>query len=255
MLDLRAHHGDDAVGPFVEGMQRATLRGLANDTPDLARSPERFLALSTDIALVGPDRRLLTVQQFVPNLTVVKFGGRGIEAVHHAAVGIDADVGFHSEIPVVALLGGRHLGVARARLVLRRGRRINDRRVDQRAGAQGDALVRQIRVDLGEDRLAQPVLLQKVAEVEGPISALTVETFAPPIAQFKRGRDFPAWLGLVPLQASTGGKQRLGTLGAAPWRPAESIAGAPFGPQASAGRRLGAGQQDGVRHLGHANAR
>jgi transposase len=28
--------------------------------------------------------------------------------------------------------------------------------------------------------------------------------------QFKRGRDFAAWLGLVPRQASTGGKQRLG---------------------------------------------
>jgi len=44
----------------------------------------------------------------------------------------------------------------------------------------------------------------------GPISALAVETFAPPMAQFKRGRDFAAWLGLVPRQASTGGKQRLG---------------------------------------------
>jgi transposase len=44
----------------------------------------------------------------------------------------------------------------------------------------------------------------------GPISALAVETFAPPMEQFKRGRDFAAWLGLVPRQASTGGKQRLG---------------------------------------------
>jgi transposase len=44
----------------------------------------------------------------------------------------------------------------------------------------------------------------------GPISALAVETFAPPMEQFKRGRDFAAWLGLVPRQASTGGKQKLG---------------------------------------------
>lgn len=44
----------------------------------------------------------------------------------------------------------------------------------------------------------------------GPISALAVETFAPPMEQFKRGRDFAAWLGLVPRQASTGGKQQLG---------------------------------------------
>jgi transposase len=44
----------------------------------------------------------------------------------------------------------------------------------------------------------------------GPISALAVETFAPSMEQFKRGRDFAAWIGLVPRQASTGGKQRLG---------------------------------------------
>ena len=44
----------------------------------------------------------------------------------------------------------------------------------------------------------------------GPIGALAVETFAPPMDQFERGRDFAAWLGLVPRQASTGGKQKLG---------------------------------------------
>jgi len=44
----------------------------------------------------------------------------------------------------------------------------------------------------------------------GPITALAVETFAPPMDQFRRGRDFAAWLGLVPRQHSTGGKQRLG---------------------------------------------
>ena len=44
----------------------------------------------------------------------------------------------------------------------------------------------------------------------GPITALAVETFAPPMEQFKRGRDFAAWLGLVPRQNSSGGKQRLG---------------------------------------------
>lgn len=44
----------------------------------------------------------------------------------------------------------------------------------------------------------------------GPITAIAIETFAPPMEIFRRGRDFAAWLGLVPLQKSTGGKQRLG---------------------------------------------
>ena len=44
----------------------------------------------------------------------------------------------------------------------------------------------------------------------GPITAMAVEAFAPPMTTFKRGRDFAAWLGLVPVQHSSGGKQRLG---------------------------------------------
>lgn len=44
----------------------------------------------------------------------------------------------------------------------------------------------------------------------GPITAMAIETFAPPMSIFKRGRDFAAWLGLVPQQLSTGGKQILG---------------------------------------------
>jgi transposase len=46
----------------------------------------------------------------------------------------------------------------------------------------------------------------------GPITAMAIETFAPPMAVFKRGRDFAAWLGLVPRQHSTGGKQVLGKI-------------------------------------------
>ncbi|WP_299656159.1 IS110 family transposase [uncultured Jannaschia sp.] len=44
----------------------------------------------------------------------------------------------------------------------------------------------------------------------GPICSLAIETFAPPMESFRCGRDFAAWLGLVPLQNSSGGKQRLG---------------------------------------------
>lgn len=44
----------------------------------------------------------------------------------------------------------------------------------------------------------------------GPLIATALATLAPPPEQFRRGRDFAAWLGLVPRQHSTGGKQRLG---------------------------------------------
>ena len=46
----------------------------------------------------------------------------------------------------------------------------------------------------------------------GPMTALAVEAFAPPMNCFRHGRDFAAWLGLVPRQFSSGGKERLGRL-------------------------------------------
>lgn len=46
----------------------------------------------------------------------------------------------------------------------------------------------------------------------GPVSAMAIKAFAPPLEGFKRGRDFAAWLGLVPVQRSTGGRQILGKI-------------------------------------------
>lgn len=44
----------------------------------------------------------------------------------------------------------------------------------------------------------------------GPMTALSVETFAPAMESFRTGRDFAAWLGIVPKQYSSGGKHKLG---------------------------------------------
>lgn len=46
----------------------------------------------------------------------------------------------------------------------------------------------------------------------GPITATALLALAPPVETFRKGRDFAAWLGLTPLQRSTGGKQRLGAI-------------------------------------------
>lgn len=46
----------------------------------------------------------------------------------------------------------------------------------------------------------------------GSLTAIAVEAFGPDMAQFKTGRDFAAWLGLVPKQHSSGGKERLGRM-------------------------------------------
>ena len=44
----------------------------------------------------------------------------------------------------------------------------------------------------------------------GPITATALTALAPAAETFAKGRDFAAWVGLTPLQHSTGGKQKLG---------------------------------------------
>jgi len=44
----------------------------------------------------------------------------------------------------------------------------------------------------------------------GPLIATAIAVLAPPPETFRKARNFAAWLGLVPRQHSTGGKQRLG---------------------------------------------
>ena len=46
----------------------------------------------------------------------------------------------------------------------------------------------------------------------GHITAMALRAFAPPMETFRRGRDFAAWVGLVPRQHTTGGKSRLGKI-------------------------------------------
>lgn len=46
----------------------------------------------------------------------------------------------------------------------------------------------------------------------GPVTAGAVAAFAPDLGTFDSGRNFAAWLGLVPRQRSTGGKTRLGSV-------------------------------------------
>jgi transposase len=46
----------------------------------------------------------------------------------------------------------------------------------------------------------------------GAVTAAAITALAPTAATFQRGRDFAAWVGLTPLQRSTGGKERLGRI-------------------------------------------
>src|SRR5215218_919506 len=111
----------------------------------------------------------------------------------------------------------------------------------------------------------------------GAVTAAALTALAPPAQTFRRGRDFAAWLGLTPVQRSSGGKERLGKtskmgeralrrlliIGAsavARWAARKGVPGGSWlgrmlarkPPDAGAG---GAGQQDGPDRLGAAGAR
>ena len=61
-------------------------------------------------------------------------------------------------------------------------------------------------------RAKEDIVVKRLMTVPGigPIIATAIAALAPPAATFKKGRDFAAWVGLTPLQKSTGGKQKLG---------------------------------------------
>ena len=71
----------------------------------------------------------------------------------------------------------------------------------------------QLDAELAQRAKADPVArrLMTIPGI-GPIAATAIAALVPAPEGFRTGRDFAAWLGLTPLQKSTGGKQRLGAI-------------------------------------------
>lgn len=77
------------------------------------------------------------------------------------------------------------------------------RRLEDQIKHLGTEIVRRAREDAEARRLA-------TVPGVGAITATALIALAPEASTFKKGRDFAAWVGLTPLQHSTGGKQKLG---------------------------------------------
>ncbi len=72
-----------------------------------------------------------------------------------------------------------------------------------------DGLDRELRTSAREcEEAARPMTIPGI----GPVTAMAIQAFAPPMESFQRGRDFSAWLGLVSRQHTTGGKPKLGRI-------------------------------------------
>ena len=73
--------------------------------------------------------------------------------------------------------------------------------------------IKDLDAEIGRRAKADPVArrLMTIPGI-GPIAATAITALVPAAESFKCGRDFAAWLGLTPLQRSTGGKQKLGAV-------------------------------------------
>jgi hypothetical protein len=84
--------------------------------------------------------------------------------VDQLAAAVDPEMRLHPEVPLVPLLGLMHLGIAGLVGILSRGRRIDDRRIDNRAGGYLQPLRGQVPLHLVEQPPAQIVLFEQVTE-------------------------------------------------------------------------------------------
>jgi len=94
----------------------------------------------------------------------VNIGSGGLHRVDQASVLVDADVDFHAEIPLVALLGLVHLGIPLALLVLGGAGSRDQGGIDDRSLLHGHAIGLEVGLHRLKDLLTQIVLLEQVPE-------------------------------------------------------------------------------------------
>lgn len=166
---------------IAEAVQRPTMRMVAVKS---AAQQARAMLFRTRDLLVGQRTQLVNaLRGHLAEQGIVL--GKGIGNVQRLALRLEED-----DLPDLV----RHLG----RLYL-----------DQIAllGAEIEKLDNRIVAAAKENGLARR--LQTMPGI-GPVCAMAITAFAPDMREFRRGRDFAAWLGLVPRQHSSGGKQKLG---------------------------------------------
>lgn len=122
--------------------------------------------LNALVARIAKGSRLVTVQQGVRLSDAADMGGGSHDCVRESGICVNANVRLHAEVPLITLPGLVHFGVAPAILILRRGRRGNDGRIDYGAFSEQQALLSKVGVDGGKDALGQSVGFEQAAEPE-----------------------------------------------------------------------------------------
>jgi transposase len=165
------------------------------------RPSMRFVPIKTSeqqAALVAHSVRDLLIRQ----RTMLVNALRG----HLAEFGVVAQRGIHKIEELIAMIGDETDG--RIPSSARRALRVLATELaalDLRITVLETEIVARARTDAVARRLAAIPGI-------GPIIAARVTAMVPDPSIFRSGRDFAAWIGLVPRQNSTGGKTRLGSI-------------------------------------------
>lgn len=121
--------------------------------------------LSKAISGVGEHKLFLAMEQITYLIEVVLVGGRGLQTVRQATLGIDADMSLHAEIPLIAFLGLVHLAVTLSTLVFGGVGGFDDSGIGQRALLHHNTRVTELLVNGVEELADQLVLLQQMPEI------------------------------------------------------------------------------------------
>ena len=162
-----------------------------------------------------PTMRCVTVKTRAQQARSMLFRTRDLW-VRQRTQTINALRGLLAEFGVVAPLGRAQVKTLEAVLS-----DTDDTRLDELVREMGNALLSQIHpLDTQIDPLDQTAqaaaredeVIQRLRTIPGvgPITGLAFIAFTPDREDFRCGRDFAAWLGLVPKPHSSGGKARLG---------------------------------------------
>ena len=187
------------VKPFVKRQK--------NDAADAEAIAEAAQRPTMHFVAVKTEAQQAQAMLFRTRDLLVRQRTQAINALrgHLAEFGVVAPQGTAHVGRLAEVIDGGHSGLPEP--VLEMGRLLLGR-IDE-LGEKISGLDKKLRVSAREDE--ETARLMTIPGI-GPITALAIRAFAPPMESFRRGRDFSAWLGLVPRQHSTGGKPRLGRI-------------------------------------------
>ena len=167
MLHLGPHAGFELFGLFVQRapgrvLLRAALTRAHGHMPIHSSGVGSFAGAL--VARISKDNLLFTVQQRVPLRDIVDVSRRADDRMHQARLSVHPNMGFHAEVPLIALLNLVHLGVTLTGLVFGRAGRSNQGGVYHGARLEQQAVSGQLGVDDLQNLWTQLVLFEQMTE-------------------------------------------------------------------------------------------